>query len=214
MEHYGTKPKKFTAAWFDYVWEYYKIHIIVTLLIIAAVIYTWYAIASAPHYDMEACMSLSAAITDEETETLKNELGTVIADIDDNDDIKIKISDCSVPQNYEDAEYSQSMEAKFYLSLLSDDVYLVIASESMVKRLTNDESMDGLFEEAVKWSGTDGEYTYFAYAGDSEVLRRAGVQTEDIYIGIKNFIGGDGDEKNTAKRDNALCAAKYILGSM
>ena len=27
MEKYGVIPKKFTAAWFEYIWEYYKIHI-------------------------------------------------------------------------------------------------------------------------------------------------------------------------------------------
>ena len=28
MEKYGVKPQRFTKAWFEYVWDYYKIHII------------------------------------------------------------------------------------------------------------------------------------------------------------------------------------------
>ena len=51
MEVYGEKPKRFTAKWFEYVWEYYKMHIIITLLVIVAVVYTWIAIASATKYD-------------------------------------------------------------------------------------------------------------------------------------------------------------------
>ena len=57
MERYGEKPKRFTREWFEYVWEYYKIHIIVTILVIAAVVYTWVSIATRPYYDLYVCFA-------------------------------------------------------------------------------------------------------------------------------------------------------------
>lgn len=214
MERYGTKPKKFTAEWFDYVWEYYKIHIIVALLLVAAVIYTWVSLATATRYDMELSLSLTSGIDEEAEAGIKGELEKLIEDIDGNGEINIRLINCSVPENYADAEYSSAMDSKFYLQLQGGDSYLVLVSGAMAERLESDPAIEGLFEEASGWADDDGEFSCFAYAGESEVLRRAGVLTKDVYVGVKNFIGGNNDEDDAAKRENAMSAAKYILEGM
>ena len=102
MEVYGEKPKRFTSAWFEYVWEYYKIHIIVTLLVIIAVVYTWIAISSATKYDFYLCIAGDKYITDENKEDLKEVLKDKITDINGDGEINIEILDYSTSSEIKD----------------------------------------------------------------------------------------------------------------
>lgn len=193
------------------MWEYYKLHIIIVLLVAVAVIYTCYAILNAQHYDMEACISVLGGMSSEAEETISEELKETLEDIDGDGEINILFSDCSVPASIGDESYAASMESKFYLGLQSGEVYMLIVSEDMVKKLTANPAMEGFLEEAASWSGETGEYTYFADASGSAALRRAGMPADGVYIGIKNFNDEKDGEEGRQKYENAVSAAKFIL---
>ena len=214
MEKYGKKPKKFTVEWYEYIWEYYKLHIIVAVLLVAAVVYTWVSIASAPRYDLDICFSLSRNFGDEAKNKLMEELAANVDDIDGNGEVDVNFLDCSVPDGFDDAEYASSMDSKFYLELQVGDSYIFVVSKDMAERLTKDSALDGLFEKASEWSGAEGDFEYFADAGKSKFFRNAGIPADGVYIGIRNFAAGEGSDKDLLKRQNAVLAAEIILGNV
>lgn len=213
MERYGEKPKKFTSAWFGYVWEYYKVQIILVIIAIAAVVYTWIAIKSEPHYDLYVCIAGDKLISDEAKENLKEELKNNISDTDGDGEITIQILDYSVPDNYDDSEYSNAMKTKIDLELQAGDSFIFIVSESQAKEIEENPAVEGLFAEPSDLDGKESDNKYFAKAENSSVLKNAGIPYNDLYVGVRNFTHSEGDEEDTAQRNNALNAAKSILGN-
>lgn len=208
MERYGEKPKKFTAKWYGYIWEYYKIHIIVFLAIIAAVIYTWVAIASRTYYDLYICFAGDEMITQESKEKLKGELKEYIKDVNGDGEININILDYTISDSFDDIEYVSAMESKLYLELQAGDSYLYIMPEEKAAQLTNDSMLEGLFDESWQESGKN---ECFSKIEGSGVFAESGIVYNDLRIGIKNFTVRQGDEEDMAQRQNAIDAAKHIL---
>lgn len=213
MEKYGVIPKKFTAAWFEYIWEYYKIHIIVTVLIIAAVIYTWVTIASRTYYDLYVCFATNYSMSEQSKEMLEENLKSTAQDVNGDGEINVCIFDYSLPENYDNAEYAKAMETKFQLELQAGDSFVFIVSEDKANRLMNDSSLEGCFEEISSWCGREGGNKYFAKIDNSDVLKDAGILYSNSYIGVRQFNYREGDKKDILQRENAVAAAKFILGS-
>ena len=213
MEVYGEKPKRFTSAWFEYVWEYYKIHIIVTLLVIIAVVYTWIAIASATKYDFYLCIAGDKYITDENKEDLKEVLKDKITDINGDGEINIEILDYSTSSEIKDIEFENAMKTKLELELQAGDSFLYIVSKKVADDLVANPAANDFFEKPENLSGKESDNKYFARAEESVVLKDAGIQYNDLYVGVREFTYSEGDEEDVAKRNNAIEVAKYILGN-
>lgn len=213
MEVYGEKPKKFTAAWFSYVWEYYKIHIIVCILIVAAVIYTVIALNSVTGYDLYVCISGNNTISKESQEKLSEALKASVSDINGDGEINIKIFDYSVPDNYDDIEYTNSMNQKFHLELQAGDSFLYIVPKESADRLVNNSTVTGAFEDPKSWSGRESDNIYFAKAYNSEVFKNAGIVYDNFYIGVRNTNSYHDSDEDKAQRKNAVSAANFILGN-
>lgn len=64
-EKYGTIPKRFTKDWWSYFWDYYKVHTLVTVGIIAAIIITIIQVRSTPKYDLYVTYVGDMYLTDE-----------------------------------------------------------------------------------------------------------------------------------------------------
>ena len=52
MEKYGTVPKRFTKAWWEYFWEYYKLHVIVSVVVISMIGISAHQLLTNPKYDV------------------------------------------------------------------------------------------------------------------------------------------------------------------
>ena len=52
MEKYGEIPKRFTKKWWEYFWDYYKIHTIATIAIVVAVASTISQCVNKIDYDL------------------------------------------------------------------------------------------------------------------------------------------------------------------
>lgn len=213
MEVYGEKPKRFTPAWYEYVWEYYKMHIIITLLVVVAVIYTWTAISSATKYDFYLCVAGNKLITDENKEKLKEELKDKITDINGDGEINIEILDYSTPSEIKDIEFENAMKTKLELELQAGDSFLYILSKDVADELVANPAAKDFFEKPKNLSGKESDNKYFAKAEESEVFKNAGIDYDDLYVGVREFTYSEGDEKDILKRNNAIEVAKYILGN-
>ena len=213
MEVYGEKPKRFTAKWFEYVWEYYKMHIIITLLVIVAVVYTWIVIASATKYDFYLCIAGDKLITDENKENLKEALRGKINDINGDGEINIEILDYSTPSKIKDVEFEKAMNTKLELELQAGDSFLYMVSKNVADSLVANPAANDFFENPKNLSGKESDNRYFAKAEDSAVLKDSGIPYNDLYVGVREFTYYEGDEKDVLNRNNAIEVAKYILGN-
>lgn len=210
MEKYGEIPKKFTAKWFEYIWEYYKWHIIVVVAVIIAGVYTWYSIANRTIYDLTVCFAGDNIISERAEKKLTDALAAEIEDINGDGEKNIKILQTSTGQT-DDFELMQLTEQKFHLELQASDTYLYLISKERVESLSGNSSADGLFEATESWCGKEGENEFFIDADESEILKKSGMIYNDLYIGLRNFVSGRDGEADRAMRENALIAGKAIL---
>ena len=76
-EKYGTIPPKFTREWWKYFWDYYKVHTIVTVILVAAVALTVYSKATAPKYDLTLCYAGASVLNEQTEEAIRKEASKI-----------------------------------------------------------------------------------------------------------------------------------------
>ncbi len=213
MERYGEKPKKFTKAWFEYIWEYYKLHMIITVLVVAAIGYTWWEFASRPYWDLSVTIAGREMVSEGAKEILKQRLKDHVQDVNGDGEIMIKIADYTISDDYDDFEYASALESKFYLELISGESYLYIMQEDRANKLLADPSVEGVFSMAEEFSQKDRDNRNFVSAENSTFLKGVGILYDDLYVGVKNITPKQADDKEeTLKMQNAMAAARIILG--
>ena len=211
MEKYGVKPERFTKAWFEYVWDYYKIHIIVGLVILASVIYTVIAITGRTEYDLYVCFSTNSQLSDRSKEKVIEELKKTVEDIDGDGEINICVYDFPFVSDYDDIEYKKALEEKFHLELQAGESFLYVISNDVLDTIKYRSEIKGLFSLPSEWSEnavTEGE---FASILDSDILGAAEITENDLYVGVRNYRYSESEEKDGQKRENAISAAIAIL---
>ncbi len=211
MEKYGVKPDRFTKAWFEYVWDYYKIHIIVGLVLLAAIIYTVIAINSKKEYDLTVVFATNQQVTDEAKKNLTGELKKIAKDIDGDGEINVAIFDYPYISDYDDIEYKRALEEKFHLDLQAGETFLYVISKDVLDDLKYRTEIEGLFSKPSEWAENAESDGDFAAVFDSVMLNSSGIIEDNLYIGVRNFRYSEKPEKDGAKRDNAIFAAKEIL---
>lgn len=211
MEKYGVKPERFTKAWFEYVWDYYKIHIIVGLVLLAAIIYTVIAINSKKEYDLTVVFATNQQVTDEAKKSLTGELKKIAKDINGDGEINVAIFDYPYISDYDDIEYKRALEEKFHLDLQAGETFLYVISKDVLDDLKYRSEIKGLFTTPSEWvenAESDGE---FVATLDSEILKNSGIIEDDLYVGLRNFRYSESEEKDGPKRLNAKRAAIAIV---
>ncbi len=209
MEKYGEIPKKFSAKWFEYVWDYYRWHIIVVLLVIVTAGYTWHSIANRTVYDLTVCLAGDAIIDDAANEQLCSALGEVIEDINGDGEKNVKILDFSNPDS-RDTQFMLAMQQKLLLEMQTGDSYLYLISKEQADIYVIDSATKGLFAPASEWYGGGGT---FVSLNESTLLKSSGVTYGELYAGVRNFVADVGEEESDrAQRNNSILAANALLG--
>lgn len=215
------KPPKFTKAWFSYIWYYYKIHILVGVAVILLGIYTVYDISSIVDYDIKlAAITKDTYMSEEVQEKLSTVLEDVTGDINENGNADGLVTYLSFSDEImNNAEMLVALDSKLMTMLISEDEMLYVCDEAMVKKLLNMGATDGAYLPVSEWGGEKSseelgyEYkdgTYAASLKNSQILKNAGIDSEDLYIMVKVNVKAD-DEEN-AKRFEASCKfAKKII---
>lgn len=154
-EKYGTIPKRFTKAWWEYFWDYYKIHTIVIALIIMAVAFTVYQVKTTPKYDLNLSYAGEMYLSDEMVSAIQDKLSEVIDDLDGNGEKKVGINQFVFTENDEDVQFTQAMITKLQLEFVTDESMLFVYSEDKAKFLFENESLAGAFLPVSQWLDED-----------------------------------------------------------
>lgn len=207
MEVYGTKPKKFTKAWWEYFWMYYKWHTIA--LVFAAAIITTSAVqcANSPKYDLQADYIADTLFTDEQKANLEQLLCENINDASGNGKNEAFVLHLDMAES-ENVQVTQAMQTKFWLEQGFSDSYLFIGTEKYIRQLAATE----IFEPAEKYfSGADG---YYASLSGCEALENINIDTSDLCVAVRSVRDDDkNDEFQQKQYENALLIAEQLIGT-
>ncbi len=221
MEKYGTIPKKFTKAWWEYFWEYYKWHTIAIAFVLFMVSSLIYSNVTRTKYDLYVSCVGPGTLSDDVKASMTELFSPVADEITDNEKTDISYDiysiDASVTPDPSTAEMESAVSMKLMAELQAGDSYLYIISRG------NLESFYGItdcFTDTALYAG-DNENVFKDQTGracaislkDNAKLSAIGITNPDLYIAVKSLYERDKDNEEKVKLyENSLKIAQFIIG--
>ena len=210
-EVYGEKPKKFTKEWWPYFWLYYKWHTVAVLFVMMLVVIGISDCARKEKYDLRLTY-LGRTYYDiqlwDETEKLLEE---DIKDADGNGEKNIGMTDLVIAEGNEYGEQNYASYLKHDISFSEDLSYVYIYDSKELERALTDGVAAGCYAKASDWLNTDVPddkliYTdgtaYAVSLRDSKVLKKAGVNCEELYVLLRT---------DAPAQENAVITANNLI---
>lgn len=207
-----TIPKRFTKEWFGYVWDYYRYFILAGIVIILLAVMTISDVAGREKFD-DSINFVSEYVIDTETaEKIEALSGEGSCDLDGNGEVNILISQFNFTEEAKkDPNIDIALRNKLMATFMTKDEYIYIFDKKMMEEYVNLESTEGLFAPVEKWSENIGEDELFgASLKNSTVFKKAGVNSEDLYVLVRECYDTDNEEL-VKKQKNAIDIANFLL---
>lgn len=222
MEKYGTIPPKFTKAWWEYFWEYYKIHTIAAAAIVAIVGSTAYQCATQTKYDLNVAQIGVFLVSEEQQNALTDQLASRVDEITGNDKIDIGYTSYTMEIGYtntDTAEYNYAMQMKLTAELSVGETDLYITSKNNAEAISQ---FSESFEDVTQIFGENfGEDELIkdengkAYAislKNSKLLKDAGIDSSDLYLSLRLLYETHADkDQYVAMHANSMKAALALI---
>ena len=187
-EVYGKKPEKFTAAWWEYFWMYYKWHTIIGVFAVIATVSTIYGMVTAEKYDATLFYAGDMMISAEDSEKLEAELSPYCEDLDKNGEKSLLFSASTVTDAVRDPEYYSAIITKLYASFSDDDTFIYILNRTLADNLSGEDEEDCAFAPLDEWfSGEIPEEALYSVHGKAR-----GIEASEIKIFKESGINFDG----------------------
>ncbi len=208
-EVYGKKPKKFTAAWWEYFWMYYKWHTIIGVFAVIAAVSTIYGMVTAEKYDMTLYYVGNAVISTEQCEEIEKELSPYLEDLDKNGEKSLLFSADYIVDAQRDPEYYSAIITKLYASFSDDSTFVYILSRELADNLSGEDEDDCAFTPLNEWfSGEIAEDASYKAHGESrgievsqiKLFKELGINLDDHYILLRKAPPKGSEEYNHAVR--------------
>ena len=209
MEVYGTKPKRFTKEWWEYFWDYYKLHTIATILVLTAVISTLVECAHRKDYDLQLDFISENPITTDAASKLTSLLENNIADVTENGKTEAFVTYIDMGE-HSDPQYTQAMYTKFSVEIGYTESFVFLLS----KKYADTVSEAGALEEAKNWCSAESYNGYCVSLSGCEYLEDLGIDTTDLYVGVIKMRERDKEAdriKNLPKQENGIRFARFLI---
>ena len=218
MEKYGEIPPRFTGAWFGYVWEYYKWHILGTLFVILFIA-TWaYQCTHREKYDMTIVYAGHMTYTEEQQAKICDLASEYVPDVDGNGKVNIYFQPLVFSDKAGNEEYDYAVQTKLDLTFVDDYSYIYLMDEIETALYMQRDSIADIFEpvsafaEGTSWNTLSGEADGIAHAlsiESSALLTQNGIESGDLYLMVCQNVNPD-DEKNIKSHEGAIEFAKAL----
>ena len=207
MEVYGEKPKKFTAKWWEYIWEYYKWHFVCVVFTIFIVATTVQQCATRPEYDLKITAVTEQNLVQSQTEALQKDAESIVTDATGNGVCEVLFMPL-VMNDGTDAQTLQVMHTKFTVELAMPESYVFIISEKFVEQVPASD----IFESCDVWAGGSPD-EYLVSLNGNEKLTALGIDTRELYLGVVRISeNNSGKELEKARYENGVRFGRYLLG--
>ena len=217
-EKYGTIPKRFTKEWWAYFWDYYKVHTLIVIGIIAAIIITVVQVRSTPKYDLYVTYVGDMYLTEEKEAELLGKLSEQIDDIDGDGKKSVGFNQYIFSEDDMESnpQYYQAIVTKLQLTFLDDESMLFIFNDKNSEYLFQTQSLEGAFSSVADWTDVsvfDKDKLFVAngvvYGAEmSEEVFDSGIN-EKLYAAVRT-PRQDSDEKGKLRTDFSIKLAKYL----
>lgn len=220
MEKYGTIPKKFTKAWWEYYWEYYKWHTVAVLFVIFMISSIIYSNVTETKYDLYVSY-VGQEVFDEARPRLTELLTPATEEITDNDKIDISFDiypmDASKAPDVTMVEMESTIGMKLMAELEAGSSYLYLVTKGNLESFY---ALTDCFVPASLYAG-DNEDVFIDENGkgcavslkDNEKLAGIGVDTSELYLAVRSLYERDKeDTEKTKLYENSLKVAEFIVG--
>lgn len=209
------KPKRFTAKWWSYFWEYYKWYVIVAIVIIISVIYTVNSFLNQPQYVYNMIYAGYGFIPEENKENLENALMEGYSLEEKGDGIEftqLNFDDSPTA----DAQFQSAILSKLRLQFVTDETMFFLFDKKMLDRILSGEDTDNIWVPVSEWAEEipDEDSLYNEYAvclKDSKMLADCGINGEDIYVLVRYNYERDKNEKNTKRFEHTVDGANKLI---
>ena len=217
-EKYGEIPKKFTKEWWEYFWDYYKLHTIATAVILFLIIVSVVQAVTSIKYDFNLVYATNYILEDEKNNIIKTKIEENISDLDENGEINARVETLLYSDNEEDIQFSSAMYTKLQLSFVTEETMLfIIDKERMDFLLTAGDFVD-VFSPVDEWYEEDltdkkvykiNGVIYGISLEDSEFFKSNQINSDNLYIAVRRNLYED--EKVKENEENAIIVAKELL---
>lgn len=147
-EKYGEKPEKFTAKFFEYIWNYYKWYIIAFIVAIVLGVFTVFQIRNTPHYDVTLTVAGDYLYGDDDVEKIKNIINNAGDDINEDGEVTTDVYQLIfIGDDTTDSAY----DTRFTLQLQEQDAILYLMDKKRFDRIIEQSFGDEAFTPVEEW---------------------------------------------------------------
>ncbi len=217
-EKYGTIPPKFTRAWFEYVWTYYKWHIIGPIAVIVFAAVTLYQCTHRPQYDSEIIYAGHVVFSQRQLEEIPVGLAQYVDDVTGDGEQRVFFQQINFSDDPGMEEMDYNMQMKLDLQFQRGETFLFMYDKSEADMMISRESAEQIYLPVSEWADTmpseDKLYVkdgvpYAVSLANNQRVKAAGINTDDLYLTVRiNYRDNKGklaDKYENAKRlANAL----------
>lgn len=207
MEVYGEKPKRFTKEWWEYFWDYYKLHTIAAVIVLIVIISTITECATRKHYDLQVDYISRTALSFEAQNALTELIAKNIDDVTKNGKTEafltyLDLGDRNDPQRF------QAMSTKYAIEMGNTESYVFLVSKEYADQLIEGE----VLLEAEKWCNAPSYKGYCIDLADCSILKDIGVETDDLYLCIIRMREKDlKSQLRHSEQENGIKFAKFLI---
>ena len=213
MEKYGTIPARFTKAWWEYIWCYYKWYFIGGVFALFLIVTTCVQCATAVKYDATVTYVGQMVFSQEQQETIEVAMANEIDDATENG--KLDVFFQSLTQQpagaVQDPQYEQAMVIKAMVEYQSGEICLFLYSKAKTEEMIASDLAQDLFLPVGEWTDSE-ESGYFVNLQDSQFLKELGVATDDLYMALRRQRDDEKEDRRACLRwENAKKLADRLI---
>ncbi len=223
MEKYGEIPKRFTKKWWEYFWDYYKIHTIATVVAVIAIASTITQCVNQVEYDLSVVTAGLPMLSQKADENFCSALSELCEDIDGKDGTNVYITQIPIGVEGIDPEYEATLMQSFLIELGFGEGYIYLFSKDCADSYLNRDDVEDSFMPVSDWGVVDADMSgkrILLYMGEpyalsmegNSYLEDSGIDTSDCYMMMRYPRYNEKDDEQALKRfENAKKAAQAIL---
>ncbi|WP_337400577.1 hypothetical protein [Congzhengia sp.] len=214
------KPKKFSGEWFRYVWDYYKVHILVAVAVIALIAVTVVEVLNTVHYDVNINYIASNVLSFDVSDNLANKAAEQIEDGNGDGEKHVSVTQLNfTDEAMQNANQIMALENKLMTVFASEDEMMFVFDEAMLKDVLDMSATEGVFVPVSQWADGDlSEELLYEYGGgvyavnlkNSAILKEMGIDASDMFVAVRMNYKPE-DEKLQKSFENCVTLANSLI---
>lgn len=217
-EVYGVKPKKFTKEWWPYFWMYYKWHTVIAVIAVFGIALGIYQKATEIKYDLNLTyMAQNIVIGKNGEQELIKALEPKMSDANGDGEAHLYINQINITGDEAQAYLDVDLRTKHDMEFGNEFSYLYIYDTNEFELIDGSSNLDEAYIDVSEWAGDIGEKavlsgdggTYGVSLKDSQIMKQCGIDSDDLYVFIKN--DSIDKAKNKIAEENAIILAKELI---